>query len=241
MSQTWRSSGVGQYVASERHMFWTPKHYQADGTKRGVLYCPAKAQTASDVLGDFIAAAIVDAGFPLASFDIGNPTGATPQWGNDTTVTRVGQAKTYMESALGVKTGGVLGYGGSMGGLSLLNRARQNASDFVALALAIPIGNLDYVHDNDVQANAAGIETAYVNLAGWNAAVATHDPVQFAASLSGLPMKLWHADDDIFTPLASYQSFAAANGAVLRSGGNVNHTTSWIDPAEVVAYLVAHA
>lgn len=155
------STGLGVYVASERHVFWAPKHYKFDGTKVGVIYCPPKGQTAINVLTDFIAAAIVAAGFPLISADYNNVDGTTPQWGNDLAGTRVGQVRTLAQSTYGFKSGPVLGYGGSMGSATLMRYAVDNPSNVAALAMGIPICDLAYAHDNDVQSNQAGIETAY--------------------------------------------------------------------------------
>ncbi len=245
MAPRWSSTGVGQYVASERHTAWLPKQYKPDGTRRGVLYFPPKGQTAINVFTDYMAAAIVDAGLPVVSFDLGNIDGTTPKWGSGLGIARAASAWTYAQTAFGFKTDGFLGYGGSHGGISQCNFARSkvaggSGSEVKALALVIPTLDLPYVYDNDVGTSAAGIDAAYTNHATYVVGLPTHNPSAYAASLSVVPQHIVYSTDDTFTPAASTLAYAAAAGAVLQSQGAVGHTVT-IDPAETVAFLLAHA
>jgi pimeloyl-ACP methyl ester carboxylesterase len=178
----WSTSGVGAYVASERHVLIANRDYRADGTKRGVLYCPSHGNDATQAIAahyvDDVLNAVAEAGFPVLSCDLG--AGGT-SWGNDTAISRFTSAKNYLQGTCGAKAGAVLVYGFSMGGLTALNWARQHPDKVAAAAFACPAVDLADIHDNNRGGYAAEIETAYGGAAGYAAAVAAHNPVAVRA------------------------------------------------------------
>ncbi len=253
MVARWSSSGVGQYVASERHTAWLPKQYKPNGQTRGVIYCPPKGQTAANVITDYMAAAIVDAGLPLVSFDFGNIDGTTPKWGaavaTAVSASRFASAFSYAQSAFGFKSDGVLLYGGSHGGITATDIAKAQVDNGTGslirgVASTIPTLDLVYVHDNDVGTSAAGIETAYGGAGAYTTALPTHSPAAsgFAATMTTIPHHIVYSTDDPFTPVAIYTAYATAAGAntVLQSQGAVGHNVT-INPAETIAFLLARA
>lgn len=73
---------------------------------------------------------------------------------------------------------------------------------------------------------------------------AAHNPATFAASLTGIPIKMWVTSDDTYTPLATSQAFATASGATLVNIGAHGHSDSAVafaPPADVAAFLAANA
>ncbi len=104
----------------------------------------------------------------------------------------------------------------------------------------IPTLDLAYVHDNDIGSSAAGIETAYGGLAAYQAALPTHNPAQYAATLNTVPQHIVYSTDDTFTIEATTLAYAATVGAVLQSQGAVGHTVT-IDPYETCMFLLGHA
>ncbi len=182
-------------------------------------------------------APLADAGYPVICGELGG----SPLWGNDTTITRVGQLVAYASSGFGFDTSGVFMLGISMGMLPLLRWAKDNRATVKAVYGAIPVTNLASIHDRNPNGYAAEIEAAYGGLAAYQAALPTHDPSAYAASLAGLPIRLlYHTDDTVVVP-SDVTGFAASVGAscslVSGTGGHV----ATFDPLDVLSFFEAHA
>lgn len=233
------STGVGLYVASERHFVRAAKATKANGTARGVLYFPALNQSAADIQTDFIIPSLLRAGFIVCAFDMGNPAGSAPLYANDTVMTRASSAFTYLTTTLGAKSDKVLVWGGSAGGLGALNWAQRNPSLVSAIGVSIPLMDIPYVHD-DTPAQTANIEAAYGG-ASWATNCVGHSPSGFAASMSAVKTKIWYAsgDTDPWTATHFYTDYGAAAGAntVLRSLGAVGHDYLQTSADEVVEFF----
>lgn len=223
------SRGVGQYVASEAHTLAYGRRYKADGTMRPVVYFTGGPGDDRDFLtstasGSQIAPFLAHAGVPVISAAFGGAN----QWGNDTSQTRIGQAWTFVKTVLGTKTDKFVGIGVSKGATALLNYTRANPANVAALLLIVPAVNLTDIHDNNRSGNAANIETAYTNLAGWQAAAATHDPALNTATHASqaIPMFLIYGDSDTTIAPSTVTSFAGAVGAATQLVTGTDHLTT---------------
>jgi pimeloyl-ACP methyl ester carboxylesterase len=240
---SWSQSGVGRYQATERDVCVFPRSYNFDATKRPVVYAHSFGQDAMEVLLPTqlqpATATLADAGLPVVSGDLAG----TATWGNDTAQARYGTLKTFSQGAIVQgKAGTVLGLAFSMGALTLLNWARANPTLLAAIALICPVVDLAYEHDNNINGFAAGIETAYTNLAGYTAAVATHDPMQnTAAHTSGPPIHIWRASDDAIAVTARQDAFISAVGCPWSDMGSVGHHPATVNTTDVLTFLNSHA
>lgn len=187
--------------------------------------------------------ALADRGIPCLSAD----WGGINTWGNDASIARAGDGFTYLTTTAAgfaqAKSDKVVGAGFSMGAEVLLNWAVRNLSKVAALALGIPATNMDEMHDRGV--SAAAMETAYGGSVGYEAALATHDPINFAASLAGIPIKIWYGNPDtdaVINPTA-VEAFAAAVGSScqLRSMGSIAHNANLIPTVEMADFLAQYA
>lgn len=239
------SSGVGQYVASERHIAIRSRLAKQDGTRPAIVFAHGRASDAQQAMYAFANSAggqtygLADAGYQVFASDLGG----VATWGNDTAQSRIGSAKTYVQGTLGAKSGKVGLYGVSMGALACLNWARANASSVACIGLVVPVTDLDYMHANNVQGWAAEIETAYTNLSGYNAGVATHDPNQNTAThASGPPIKVWYASDDTTAITARQQAFITATGCQATNMGAVGHVggVPAVPVTELVSFFQAY-
>lgn len=239
------SYGVGQYVAAEGHVVLTGRGYPADATRRGVVSCHSNTTSGLSATREPSHQphlyALADFGLPVISTDLGSIAGA---FGNDTARTRVGQAWTYVKSPFGAKTDKMLLFGISGGSLAALNYARQNPTNVAAIALLLPLVNIQDAYDN--RGFASQIETAYSN--AWAANAATHDPAATGnqAALSGIPIKLWYSTDDAYAVASVVTAYATAvnnagGSATTASMGAVGHTASALDSRDVLDFLGPYA
>lgn len=181
--------------------------------------------------------ALAEANYVVLSNDMAGQN----TWGNDATQTKYGDAKTRLQSAAVNAASGPVGLLlTSMAGLGGLNWARANPTLVACIALLLPVVDLAYEHDNNVQSFAAEIETAFTNLAGYTAAVATHDPMQNTASYTGVPMKAWISPSDTVAITARQQAFITATGCQQGVSGANDHSGAFLPTAEIVQFFQAH-
>jgi pimeloyl-ACP methyl ester carboxylesterase len=208
------SYSVGSYAAGEASVELTRTDFRPDRTKRGVLVAPAHGGHAIDAFAptytNLQLQAIVDAGIPILGVDAGGPVA----WGNDTAIARIGDGKTYLTGTVGAKTDKVLLWAFSMAGLSMLNWARTNLASVAAIGLVCPAVDLADLHNN--RGYGTEIDTAYGGSAAYAAALPTHSPVQFAASLT-VPCKVWYGLSDPTVVPSTVQAFVAAYGGPITS------------------------
>jgi hypothetical protein len=125
---------------------------------------------------------------------------ATNHWGKDAAQTEAIAGKTYVQNPanFAAASGPVPIIGSSMGGLIALLLLVNNPTLFSCVAVGIPAVSPIDIHDNNLGGYASDIESAYTNLAGWNAAKATHDPLTRAAEFVALKdrIKIWYSNND---------------------------------------------
>lgn len=207
------SMGVGRYVASEQDVTAGPfKAWGNPQAYRGVIYCPGHGQTATTVW-KYAAPALdvlnaVASRFPTVTADLGG----SATFGNNTVITRVGQAKTWLQGASSecrAKSGKIMLVFGSMGTLSALNWARTNAASVAAVVGLLPVVNLNGFYTENRGGYAAEVNTAYGGTYSVSTDGPTHSPSLFPASLD-FPMKLWYVTGDTLGLPAETLAFAAS-------------------------------
>lgn len=218
----------------------TDRLYRHDQSTRGCLYFWGHGNTAKTgrnaLYWNGVQFDIAAAGIPLFTADF---TG--DHWGNDASIATVASARTAMNAQLGPRTDKVLLAGISMGALLALNWARQNLASVAAVALVTPAVSLQDIHDNNRGGYAAEIEAAYDGLAAYTAALPTHNPVEYAAELEGVPIEVWRSTTDTICTQATVDAFAATTGAEVHSLGAVGHTAGALDGQDIANFLLEHA
>ena len=224
------SRGVGQYAAGEGHVFMASRLYKPNGTKRPVVYCHGRGQSHLEGLDPTYgppAQAIAEMGYPVIAID----AGGTTAWGNDTALARINDALTFVRSQFGASSQAPLVMGTSMGGLTAFNYALQYpTSGVLSIIGAI---NLSYTHDTQpIGLQATEVEAAYGGLAGYQAALPTHSPIQFGKTLR-TKVAIYYSDDDPVTPAADARKLASDTGASVWSIGAVGHNVTGLNPKHV--------
>lgn len=257
----------GAYQAGEQGIILVPKKLPAAGTKRGVIVAHGYLGDATLAYGT---ANLATYGGPAVTAASGGPetvglaidAGGAATWGNNASITAVGNAWTWLkaQTALGVKTDKVLLIGGSMGALPVLNWARQNLAQVAAIALIIPVLDLQDCHDNaagrsqngvnvgatlpnlrtDIEASAGGVGNLTPTY------YSTHSPAVFAAQLAGIPIQIWESANDINTNangITTAAAFAAAAGGTLVNQGvqpGTGHSPGSLTAEQVAAFLATY-
>lgn len=184
-----------------------PKAYHPDGTHIGVMAIHGAGTSAilyRDTHWGQDVRLFADEGYPVVSDDFGG----FQTWGNDTAIAAADDAYDYLTGTLGALSGddSVILYGISMGGCTALNWAVRNLSKVKAIVLIVPVVDLQDIHDNNRASFRSTIEAAYGSEAAFNAASPTHSPVEFGASLAGIPIRIWYgAVDYICVPATQLQ------------------------------------
>lgn len=178
---------------------------------------------------------IAAAGHVILSADLGGMF----TWGNDTSITRLGQAITYLRSLDGVADIPPVVLGVSMGGLIALNHAKANPSAVAGVIGLIPVIDPEYVRANDVVGSASIIDSAYGGSYDDSTQRADHNPSYWGPLLSDfVPTRLWHASDDIYCPLATYEAFDVTPDTTLFNVGALGHDEDAVAAADEDAELI---
>jgi hypothetical protein len=178
---------------------------------------------------------------------------ATNHWGKDAAQTEAIAGKTYVQNPanFAAASGPVPIIGSSMGGLIALLLLVNNPTLFSCVAVGIPAVSPIDIHDNNLGTYASDIESAYTNLAGWNAAKATHDPLTRAAEFVALKdrIKIWYSNNDPICRKTQVESFIATVGCAAvnmgdQTSGPVGYTGHGVYAnfaAEAADFIAAHA
>lgn len=241
----------GKYQASEAEALLLPRNWDpaAQATNpAGVIVTHGRgvgfSQMVTPGYAERIAIALADAGIPVLCID----AGGTVTWGNDASLTAVGNAITRLQSAaVGAGLSGTHLMGYSMGGLVVLNYARAHSAQIKTISLIAPVVDLVYSHDTQ-GAYSAEQQTAFGLGAGSFAGVGiitSHDPMQnTGAHASGPPVRMWRASDDTVATTARQDAFMTALGSngVTTDLGAVGHGPApmAVTPAQVVSFVQAH-
>lgn len=231
--------GEGEAVFSSR--LWKP------GTASvPAIYCHHATGTARSAIlptseTDFsirrIIEAVTLAGHPVIATD----QGGASNWGADPAPARMDGALARI-GEFGARTDRVLLLADSMGAVVALNWARANPELVAAVALLVPVVNMEHAHDNASAPLPANIEAAYGGNAAYLAALATRNPFEHQEAYAEMPIRLWYSDDDPTAAASQVLEFAEGSDSDAVSMGAVGHAVpAAFDVAPVAEFLTGHA
>lgn len=161
-------------------------------------------------------------------------------WSKPDSVTAVNDAFNYATVTLGcLSTVDVIGW--SMGGLLALNWYRRNLAKVHRIILWNPVTDLDYAY------GVGGGWTTQINSAYGGSDPSQYngyDPIDDVANFVGLgiPVRIYHAEDDVVIPMPQSQAFAAAAGIEFEhiiTGGDHVTVFDYVSTSDVIRYLAA--
>ena len=226
------SYGVGRYVTGEGDVIASTRDgWVGGGTKPGLIVCPGHGRKGVQALTDANETRLLQAlakDWIVMIADLGSGD----DWANATQITRIGQARTYLQGTWGAKTGKIGLLGGSMGGAAALAYARANPTLVACVAGVIPLLDIADIRDNNRSGYAANINAAYGGTYSDTTHGPSHSPVKFAGALpdqTALPIRLWTSSDDPIIMPATVTAFLNARPSTVRTDiGPVGHDlASW--------------
>lgn len=190
-----------------------------------------------------LAANIAAAGIPCVA---GTMSGQA--WGNDAEVTDVGNAFDYLVAETGVPDTKVFLIGASMGGVAMIRWANANPTKVAGIVGIIPLTNLAYFYANNIGGAGAQIGTAW-GVTYPAALPAGSDTQAMAASLAGIPGRIYYSGSDATIRPVDSTGFASAAGWTATNLGTLGHSENTIGQlvdlgaghsAEVIDFLKAN-
>ncbi len=161
-------------------------------------------------------------------------------WGNDTSLSRGNEVIAWTETNLGTDPTKLILMGGSHGGITSAVLGRDNHDKLIGIAWAIPTVDVEDIRANNRNGYQTSIETAYTNNATWQAARPTHNPVEIADDLAGVPIYNTYGTTDTICLESTQDAFATAHGnttSVPMAG--VGHSTASVDWTTMVDWIEA--
>lgn len=228
--------GTSIYVAGESHTLILPR---LASSLRGAIFGHGANRPASDGANRSAPYGIIPRNMAEDRMVIYPDLGGLYNWGNDTSISRVGSARTYLISE-GAPSDKIILVGASMGAVAVCNWARQNPTLVQSLILFIPAVDVEDLRANNRDGVQASIETAYTNNAGWQAARTTHNPIEYAAADlagKGFDIKVYYSSNDPVCLPVLVESFIALVGAESHNLGAVGHDVTGLDLAEVRTWI----
>jgi pimeloyl-ACP methyl ester carboxylesterase len=235
------SHGYQRYVTLEDDITGGPvTAWGHPGTVGGVIFCHGVGGTYA------YSRDITKTGaYPLYDTLCNNFLTIAPQlggdtWGNSTGNTRVGQAKTYLQTTEVAKSGKIAIVGLSMGAIVALNYTREFPTNVACVVGIIPVIDIEDIRANNRSGLAAGINTAYGGSYVEATQGSTRNPSTYASTMS-VPTKLWYASDDATALASKVTAYAsAATNVTTVSVGALGHTEAAIAAAtitDIVAFI----
>lgn len=227
-----RSRRFGQYVAGEWHLEMSSRSWRPGIDERvGIVYAPGYGGSDLSLVATLQMTQTRDL-FPFYPILAGSYAGATG-FGNDTYITRVGQAVDFIDNNLKARSDKVAFFTGSGGTPGILNWAKDNVSRVACIVAGVPLVDIEDLHDNNRGGYADEVEAAYGGLAGYTAAMPTHNPAQYPEAFAGLPIRLYYSTDDplIYPPTVTAFAAGAGSSCEAISMGATGHvmTTPGVD------------
>ena len=197
--------GLDRYVAGESDIVFGTTDTWLLNEPQGVIYCHGSGDTDESVIGWPGQFGMINRLARHATVHVGDLGGQT--FGNDTAITRIGQAITYLRAEWG-QYGPVVLVGVSMGALGALAYTLANPTEVAAVALVIPGLTLDGAEGGPYE---GPIDAAYPPAYDSVTDGPTHSPIQFADDLDpDIPIHMWTSSDDPITLPADADAFVAA-------------------------------
>lgn len=240
--------GVGQVTVGQGNLLLLPKRWAGDGTVPGVIYCHGATQTETQLIDrtnypnlSALLFAVADAGYPVLACGFGGDA-----FGNDTSLTQTGTAKTYLQGAnVGAKAGPVVMVAASMGGAQAMNYAKANPSSVSCLVLMEPASDLEDIRANNRAGQAAALNTAYGGTYNNATDGLAHNPAVYVGSMTGVRRQVWYATDDTSvipsTVLTAHPRSDSAVELHTISGNHTDTAFASISATAIRDFITAHA
>lgn len=238
------SYGTSRYQSGEADCVFLPKRWKGDGTRIGIVWEHSAGQTAAGIknaanTGQYTLAHAVAEYFPVVVADLGGQL----TWGNATAQTRLGTARSYLQSTYGAKAGPVVLIGVSMGGLLAVNWAKNNPSLVACIAGITPASDLADLRDNDRAGHKADIESAWGIASGAPLPAGANPATDYAGAV-GIPAKAWYSTGDtLVLPATVTDLWGTKLGGQLTVVGTMDHGESAVaavDVHELFDFIEAH-
>lgn len=236
------SRGTGRYRPGEADVVLRSGDRDPDPELPAILYCHEHGAGAGAVLGEYLLdhfGVFCDAGFVGMGADLGGPA----TWGSDDAIEAVTQAWQFLVDEFGVRADRLHLYGGSMGTLTSLNWALENAGCVGAVGLLVPMFDLERFYRDDPIALRWEIDEAYDGPAGFHTKAKRRSPLACAPELAGTPIRIWYSEDDPLAPPEDVAPFVERVGpsASSRSLGAHGHAPIGLSGSEVAEFFLAHS
>lgn len=203
---------------------------------RGCLFFSGRGATPAGCLasiyGEPVLRGVVDVGIR----SLVTTWGGTTTWGNGTAVAAAETARAAQVASQGVTGDKVVCVGISMGSITALRYAMAYPTRVAALALIVPIPDVQGMYDANTGSFQSEIGTAY----GARPSNA-QNPASNTSAFASIPTRIWYSTSDATALPAPIVSFAAATGATLTSLGAVGHAFDSISTADVASFLKGYA
>ncbi len=233
---------IGNVFAGEYDYLWVPRSPRTGNY--GVVLCHGAA-TPDNYIGagwpnaDSMAAAIANAGIPcVAGYFAGDA------WCNDTVMSRIATATTYMASVTGSSTTKIHLIGISMGGGTAYRYASLNPSKVASVTGIIPLSNITYNYTSNLPTGAqASIATAW-GVTYPAALPSGADLPTLASAMNGVvPSQAFYSTIDPYIRPADVQALATAAGgsaaAIDSAYGHANGTVGEMNIPALISWLKA--
>ena len=249
MSASFYGTGYSAGNSNDPGLAVVPRFYGKRQTSRPVLLVPGHAASSALCAAEYadltntphqaaLARALADAGFACFA-----PNADGNTWGNDTAITRIGEAKSYLQSTLGAQSGPVALVGISMGAGAMMAWARANKASVACIVGILPVSDLGDIVTNNRSGLASNVNAAYSGVYSDATYGATHNPTKFASQLAGIPAQFWYATDDTTVIPSTVTGVASAIGGVdlhTITGGHTDTAVGAVNVSAVAAFLAAH-
>lgn len=231
----------------EGSVLFRPRGYVGDGTQRAAIFLTGGGGTAVTTLASpfrKLPQYLAGLGVPVLSIDCGNNAGTAAgyAWGNDIAATRIELARTTTLTLAGLKNDKVALIGGSGGFCNALQYARQFPARVGGVAGIVGLVDLDGFRDSNIGGFQAAIDTQYGGNAAFEAAVPTHSPLAYAATIqaASYPVKGWWSSNDTSVLPATVDAFCAAAPRVTRVNvGATDHAIPSTYDADIADFVIA--
>jgi pimeloyl-ACP methyl ester carboxylesterase len=239
-------STVGRIQAGEIDYFWRPTNMRS---KSGALKCGLIMLHGSGSPNEYVdpnnqaasvrlAAAIATAGIPCIAGDMGGQG-----WANDTVMSRITSAWTFMQTQYSIRTDKVLLLGCSMGGSAVLRYAQLHPTNVAGVLGLLPLTDLVGFYTGNVGGSQAQIGTAW----GVTAPAALPSAANIAglyATAVGIPYLAAYSTVDTLVSATTVVNYAALVGGttvvVDSTYGHSDAAIAGMPISQVISFLIAN-
>lgn len=221
--------GTGRIVASQADAVMQPRWRR--GERIGVVYAHG-----GNGVPSYIGLGQGSRHFVQMARDFGYPSAGTYltalPWGNATAQGRVRSTRTYLQSSLGARSGGVIIFAVSQGTAAAMTVAADHPDEVLGVVSFLPAFDLDNLRELDPFNSRAGIDAAW-GVTYPTPLPADANPALRKDDLADMPILMFYATNDGFIPTSVVTDWVAdMPNAQAHSVGALDHTDAAIAAAD---------